>query len=193
MRICLLILMVLLLSLSSCTYVKQVIERVREKSTSFETSDNADIRKKLADLIQNRDYTTAIDLIMVEVKNGKQETTYDGQYVASINGLIESGMEYYAERDYGRAGIAFTKAIDNFPSSRSLAARIKSSPKQIKSYIKKLTDKLMGEGLKEYRSGNLGNAISTWRKIIEYRPDHSEANKMIETTTIQMKNLKTIE
>lgn len=193
MRICLLILLVLHSNLSSCTYVKQVIERIREKPTSFETSDDAVIRKKLADLIQNRDYTTAIDLIMVEVKNGKHEITYDGLYVASINGLIESGMEYYAEGDYERAGITFTKAIDNFPSSRSLTARIKSSPKKINSYIKTLTDKLMEEGLKEYRSGNLWNAISTWRKIIEYHPDHSEANKMIDITTIQVKNLKTIE
>ncbi len=193
MRICLLILMVLLLSLSSCTSVKQVIERLREKPDSFETSDDAVIRKKLADLIQNRDYTTAIDLIMVEVKNGTHETTYDGLYVASINGLIESGMEYYAEGDYGLAGIAFTKTIDNFPSSRSLTYRIKFSPKEIKPYIKKITDKLMEEGLKEYRGGNLGNAISTWRKIIEYQPNHSETNKMIDITTIQMKNLRTIE
>jgi TolA-binding protein len=173
--------------------VKQVIERVREKASSFQPNDDADIREKLADLIQNRDYSTAIDLIMVEMEKGKQETTYDEHYVASINGLIKSGMEYYADEDYGRAGIAFTKAIDNYPSSRSLTASIKLSSRQIKSYIKKLTDKLMGEGLKEYRSGNLGNAISTWREIIEYHPDHSEANKMIDITTIQMKNLKKIE
>ena len=193
MRICLLILLVLHLSLSSCTYVEQVIERIRKKPSSYETSDDAVIRKKLADLIENRDYTTAIDLIMVEVKNGKHEITYDELYVVSINGLIENGMEYYAEGNYGLAGIAFTKTIDNFPSSRSLTYRIKSSPKEIKPYIKTLTDKLMEEGLKEYRGGNLGNAISTWRKIIEYQPNHSEANKMIEITTIQMENLKTIE
>jgi TolA-binding protein len=173
--------------------VNQVIARIRERPTSVETSDDAVIRKKLADFIQNRDYTSAIDLIMVEVENGKHEITYDGLYVASINGLIENGMEYYAEGDYGRAGIAFTKTIDNFPSSRSIAYRIKSSPKEIKPYIKTLTDKLMEEGLKEYRSGNLGNAISTWRKITEYHPDRSEANKMIDITTIQMENLKTIE
>ena len=193
MRICLLILLVLHLSLSSCTSVKQVIERLREKPASFETSDDAVIRKKLADLIEKRDYTTAIDLIMVEVKNGKHEITYDELYVSSINGLIENGMEYYAEGDYGLAGIAFTKTIDNFPSSRSLTYRINSSPKEIKPYIKTLTDKLMEEGLKEYRGGNLGTAISTWRKIIEYHPDHSEANKMIDITTTQMKNLRTIE
>ncbi len=193
MRICLLFLLVLHLSLSSCTYVNQVIERIRERTASVETSDDAVVRKKLADLIQNRDYTSAIDLIMVEIKNGKHEITYDGLYVASINGLIENGMEYYAEGDYGLAGIAFTKTIDNFPSSRSLTYRIKSSPKEIKPYIKTLTDKLMEEGLKEYRGGNLGNAIITWRKIVEYHPDYSEANKMIEITPIQMENLKTIE
>ena len=102
-------------------------------------------------------------------------------------------MKYYVEGDYRLAGIAFTKTIDNFPSSRSLTYRIISSPKEIKPYIETLTDKLMEEGLKEYRGGNLGNAISTWRKIIEYHPDNSEANKMIDITTIQMKNLKTIE
>ncbi len=193
MRIRLLIFLLLCLNLSSCTSVRQVIERVHEKAVSFQTGGNADIREKLADLIQNRDYSTAIDLIMVEMEKGKQETTYDEHYVASINGLIKSGIEYYAEGDYGLAGITFTKAIDNYPSSRSLTASIKSSSRQIKSYIKKLTNKLMEEGLKEYRGGNLGNAISAWREIIEYNPDHSEANKMIDITTIQMKNLKRIE
>ncbi len=193
MRMRLLILLLLSLNLSSCSNVRQVIERVREKAVSFQTSGNADIREKLADLIQNKDYSTAIDLIMVEVEKGKEETTYEEQYVASINGLIESGMEYYADGDYGRSGIAFTKVKDNYPSSRNLTTSIRSSSRQIKSYIKKLTDKLMGDGIKEYRSGNLGNAISTWREIIEYHPDHSEANKMIDITTIQMKNLKKIE
>jgi outer membrane protein assembly factor BamD (BamD/ComL family) len=193
MKICLLILLVLHLSLSSCAYMEQAIERMHEKFTSFENSDNDVIRKKLANLVQSGDYTTAVDLIMAEVENGKYETTYDGLYVASINGLIKSGMEYYAEGDYGRAGIAFTKTIDNFPSSRSIAYRIKSSPKEIKPYIETITNKLMEEGLKEYRGGNLGNAISTWRKIVEYHPDNSEANKMIDITTIQMKNLRVIE
>ncbi len=193
MRIRLLIFLLLCLNLSSCSYVKQVIERVHEKAVSFQTSGNANIRKKLAGLIQNRDYSTAIDLIMVEVEKSKEETTYGEQYVASINGLIKSGMEYYAEGDYGRAGIAFTKVRDNYPTSRSLTTSTKSSPRQIKSYIKKLTDKLMEEGLKEYRSGNLGNAVSIWGEIIEYHPDHSEANKMFDITTIQMKNLKKIE
>lgn len=189
----LIIFLLLCLNLSSCTYVRQVIEHVREKSISFQASGNADIRKKLAALIQSRDYSTAIDLIMVELEKGKHETTYDEQYVASINGLIENGTKYYAERDYGLAGIAFTKAVDNYPSSRSLTASIKSTSRQIKAYIKKLTNKLMEEGLKEYRSGNLGNAISAWRDIIEYNPDHSEASKMVDITTIQMKNLKRIE
>ncbi len=193
MRIYLLILLVLHISLASCTSMKQVIERIRENSISLTSSDSAVIRERLENLIQNRDYTTAIDLIMVEVKNDKYETGYDRLYAAAINGLIENGMEYYAVGDYGRAGIAFTKAVDNFPSNRGLMSRIKSSPREINTYLKTLTDKLMEEGLKEYRSGNLGNAISTWRKIIDYNPGNSEANKMIDTTTIQMKNLKKIE
>ncbi len=193
MRVHLLILLLLSLSLSSCSSVKQVVDGIHEKAASFRTRDDTDIRERLADLIQNRDYSMAIDLIRVEVEKGKQETTYDGQYVTSINGLIESGMEYYSDGDYGRSGTTFTKVIDNYPSNKSLAAKIKSSSRQIKSYLEKLTDKLMGEGLKEYRSGNLGNAISKWREIIEYHPDHSEANKMIDITTIQMKNLKKVE
>ncbi len=193
MRICLLILLVLHLSLSSCTYVEQAIERIRKKPASFETDYDVILREKLANLVQNGDYTTAIDLIMVEVKNGKHEITYDGLYVASINGLIEDGMKDYDDGNYGPAGVALTKTIENFPSSRSITYRINSSPKEIKPYIKKLTDRLMEKGIEKYRRGNLGNAISTWKKITEYNPDDSEANKMIEITTTQMENLKTIE
>ncbi len=193
MRICLLILLVLNSNLSSCTYLQQVIERIHKKPTRIEGMDDAVVRKRVAALIQNGDYTKAVDMIKVEIKKGKHEITYDGLYVVSINGLIENGMEYYTEGDYGSAGITFTKAVDNYPSSRSLVARIKSSPKRIKSYVKTLTERLMEEGLKEYRNGNLGNAILTWKKIIKYHPNHSEANKMIDITTIQMKNLKAVE
>jgi tetratricopeptide (TPR) repeat protein len=192
MRICLLILLVLNSNLSSCTYLKQVIERIRKKPT-IETRDDAVVRKMVAALIQDGDYTKAVDLIKVELEKGKHEITYEGLYIASINGLIENGMKYYADGDYGHAGITFTKAIENYPSSRSLMVRIKNSPEEIRSYIKTLTERLMEEGLKEYRNGNLGDAISTWRKIIEYLPNHSEANKMIDITTVQMKNLKAIE
>lgn len=194
MRICLLILLLANSNIFSCTSLKQVIERIHKKPTRIEdTDDAAVVRKRVAALIQNGDYTKAVDLIKVELKKGKHEITYDELYVVSINGLIDDGMGYYTEGDYGRAGITFSKAIYNFPSSRSLVGRIKNSPKEIKSYIKMLTEKLMEEGLKEYRDGNLRNAISTWRKITEYHPNHSEANKMINITTIQMKNLKAIE
>jgi tetratricopeptide (TPR) repeat protein len=192
-RICLLILLTLNSNLFSCTYLKQIIERIHKKPTIIQDRDYDAVRKKVATLIQDGDYTEAVDIINIEVKKGKHEITYDGLYVASINGLVENGMKYYAEGDYGSAGIAFTKAIENFPSSRSLIARIKSSPNEMKSYIKTLTERLMEDGLKEYRDGNLKNAISTWQKIVKYDPNHIEANKMIDITTIQINNLKAIE
>lgn len=192
-RICLLILLAINSNHFSCTHLKQIIERLHKNPTIIQDRDYDAVRKKVAAQIQDGNYIEAVDIINMEVKKGKHEITYDGLYVTSINGLIDDGMKYYAEGEYGKAGIAFTKAIENFPSSKSLVARIKSSPKEMKSYIKTVTERLMEEGLKEYRDGNLKNAISTWEKIIKYDPNHAEANKMIDVTTVQINNLKAIE
>jgi hypothetical protein len=50
----------------------------------------------------------------------------------------------------------------------------------------------MEKGLVEYRKGNLGSAIASWRTILSYDPSHAEAARSVQTATTQLENLKKI-
>ncbi|MFQ5965575.1 MAG: tetratricopeptide repeat protein [Candidatus Scalinduaceae bacterium] len=169
---------------SSCTHFRY---------ENWKINNNDKVKHKISSLVYNGEYAQAIELITAAVKSGKSELSYGNQYVDSINGLAAKGMAYYSVGDYEHAGIILKKVINNFPSNKSLATKIKYSQEEIKSYINELTEKLMEEGVFKYREGNLVNAISIWEKILKYDPDHIKANKMVDTATTQMNYLKTVE
>lgn len=49
---------------------------------------------------------------------------------------------------------------------------------------------LTKKGLEQYRKGNLAEAISVWKGILEFDPNNQQIKKAIETATTQLKNLR---
>lgn len=153
----------------------------------------AELKGKIKSFIDNGDYSQAIDLIVVAVKSGEPELSYGDHYINAINTITKKGLGYFFNNDCENAGVTLRKALINFPSSKTLTAKIDYSPEKLNSYIQTCTERLMEEGLLEYREGNLEKALSTWRKILKFNPDYSETKKAIDTATKQLKNLKAIE
>jgi len=51
---------------------------------------------------------------------------------------------------------------------------------------------LFEEGLEQYRSGNLGQAISVWRNILAFDPENQEVKKAMDKAIRQVRNLEKI-
>jgi hypothetical protein len=77
---------------------------------------------------------------------------------------------------------SMTQLNDYFSFDREgLAAKIE--------YCKKI---LFENGLGQYRSGNLDQAISTWKTILTFDPENQEIKKVVDMATLQLKNLQEI-
>lgn len=150
-------------------------------------------KERLEALLRAGDYEGAASVINDRVKEGGSELSYMSEYAASINGLAAKGMGHLESMDYFAAGTSFRKAIENYPKNPAVQSKIKYSTSQLDAVLKECSQKLMEEGLIKYRDGALEEAVSVWKKILRFDPGHAEAKKSIETATVQLKRLKTME
>jgi len=189
-----LILLAIVFSLSACAAAGRPAARPGQPAKPAKAPERADTPRGEVDLLVKRgDYGGAVDLIREEVKAGSPELSFGEAYPASINGLAEEGLSQFARGDYGAAGASFRKALDNYPQDVSLQGRVKYPPRKLEESLNECSRKLMDEGLDLYRNGNLTGAIATWKKILAFDPTNQEASKAVETATVQLKRLKSIE
>jgi hypothetical protein len=136
-------------------------------------------------LLERKSYRQAIELM-----NGKSREGLEKEYVQALNGVLEGGDEAYASGDYGAAGRAFKVALNAYPAEPSLRDRVSHDPKQIRALLDTCVNRLMEQGLEEYRRGCLESAISKWKALLAIRPGHKEAKKALDTATVQLQELQ---
>jgi tetratricopeptide (TPR) repeat protein len=151
------------------------------------------IKKEVESLVQKGNYTEAIELIGDVDNKSRSEIQHSALYIAALNGLADSGMDFYKAGDYKRAGGTFQYVIEHMPSDGAINNKFKKSSEQIRSLIIICEDRMMKQGLAKYRDGNLGDAITIWKEILKLNPNHTEAKKALKTATVQLKNLEKIE
>jgi tetratricopeptide (TPR) repeat protein len=203
MRIILPVLLSMALFVLSCAHQREAVklffkkdarveDRKKDKDAAGAKKNRDDaMRKRIEALVLEKDYERAVELIGGAVRSGKPEPFYGRQYVMAINGLAGEGMYHYYMRDYEPAGMLFRKVVDNYPSDGHLRARVRFSMEETLEHLETCSGKLVEEGLLEYRRGNLGNAISKWKKVLRFNPGYGNVKKMIDTATTQMKKLET--
>jgi tetratricopeptide (TPR) repeat protein len=182
--------------LSGCSLLKgwmaEPAGRV-EKPGSRPSKAESRSKEKLEALLRARDYGGAVSIIRERVKAGRSELSYRSEYAASINGLAAEGIRHLESMDYLAAGTSFRKALENYPKTPAVQAKITYPAGTLDANLKECSKKLMEEGLIKYRDGALEEAVSAWKKILRFDPEHAEAQKSIETATVQLKRLKTME
>jgi tetratricopeptide (TPR) repeat protein len=196
MRKLLSLLLAITIVLSSCAFIEQTKDTIVDALQTNEQKDAAraaEIRGRVAQLVNDRKYAEALSLIGNEVKGGRSERSFGNLYVASVNGLAGKAVVLLRSGEYGPAGIAFRKVLDHYPTDGGLLSEMDYSSVEVISFMNVCSDKIMEKGLMEYRKGNLGNAISLWQDILKFDPDHEEATRAIDTATVQLNNLKKIE
>ncbi len=91
--------------------------------------------------------------------------------------FLSAGRIYYALRKEQKYFNKFYKSL--------------SIPKEfLDEGIENCRLQLTKRGLEQYRKGNLAEAISIWKGILEFDPDNQQIKKAIETATTQLKSIK---
>jgi len=64
--------------------------------------------------------------------------------------------------------------------------------KGLSEKIKSCRKILFENGLEQYRSGSLDQAISIWKTILTFDPENQEIKRAVDIATLQLENLQKI-
>lgn len=145
------------------------------------------LRRKIVTQLEKKNYRQALELL-----HNKNREGLEREYLLAVNGLLELGTDAYAAGDYAAAARNFKVVINAYPLEPSLKERISHDPKRIRAILDVCSNRLMEQGLEEYRRGSLESAINKWKILLAIRPGHQEAKKALETATVQLQTLQSM-
>jgi tetratricopeptide (TPR) repeat protein len=145
------------------------------------------LRRKVLPLLEKKNYRQAVELM-----SGRYHEDLEKEYIQAINGLLEVGDDAFSLGDYERAAQTFKVVLNAYPAEPSLRERISHNPKKIRACMETCVDRMMEQGLEEYRRGRLKSAIIKWKVLLTISPGHEAAKKAIDTATIQLQALQNL-
>jgi hypothetical protein len=190
-KVCRLISVLLMLAaMVACSGPEKAVMQGTEISYD---QQQAILRKKVALLLEKKSYRRAIELMSDRKHPGSPAAGVEKEYLLALNGLIAAGEEALSHGDHTVAGQSFRLALDSYPGQPSLREKVRQNQLQLRKQLETCANRLLEQGLMEYRSDNLDNAIRKWKEILVFDPGHKEALKAIETATVQLRVLQDME
>jgi tetratricopeptide (TPR) repeat protein len=170
-------------------------EKTPETTRSSEQPGQVNVlaRQKIHRLLNEQDYSGAINLIYNEIHKGADEQVLAKEYLRAANGSISLAETLIDQGQCDKAAILLKTIQDSYPQSPELKQQISASPTQIDEKIGACTESLMEAGLVAYRSGQFTAAIDIWERVLEFDPQNQTAKDSIETTERQLLNLKALD
>jgi tetratricopeptide (TPR) repeat protein len=143
------------------------------------------LRRRVVLLLEKKNYRQALELM-----NGRNRDGLEREYLLAINGLLEAGEGAFSQGEYAASARAFKGVLNAYPAEPSLRERVSRDPQRIRSFLESCIDRMMEQGLEEYRRGRLESAIRRWKVLLSISPGHQEAKKALNTATVQLQALQ---
>jgi len=164
----------------------------RNPIESIEVPRNGHIqaRQEARRLLNERNYAGTIAFIHNEIANGMSEQVFSSEYLQAANDSLDQAEMLMKLGQIAKAAIMFKSIQDSYPKAPELQKQVMLSLAQVTERIDFCAETLMTDGLVAYRSGEFSAAIDIWQQILEFKPQHQEAKDSIQTTRLQLSNLK---
>jgi hypothetical protein len=161
--------------------------RLGDRKTAEEPAAAA--RQKIRQHLAADNHPAALALVL---SSGLAETDLAEEYGLALRGLLKQA-EGYREKDLPeKAGPLYRAALDGYPATPAVAARVGIRPAGITAGIESCANQLLERGLAAYRSGDLDQAIRTWKLIHVFATQHQASRKALQTAEVQLANLKKV-
>jgi tetratricopeptide (TPR) repeat protein len=136
------------------------------------------------------DFRKAIDLCKEVYKKYPQDATIRDGYIRTLESVKTNGDRAFEGRDFARAGSVYETVLRNLSFVSHLNGSLSFSKEGLTAKINNCRKVLFEKGLKQYRSGNLNQAILLWKSILIFDPDNREIKKAVDMATLQVENLQ---
>jgi hypothetical protein len=153
------------------------------------TEEPVAARQKIRQHLAADNHPAALALVL---SSGLAETALAEEYGLALRGVLKQAEGYQGKDLPEKAGPLYRAALDGYPATPAIAAKVGMRPAGITAGIETCADQLLERGLAAYRSGDLDQAIRTWKLIHVFAPQHQASRKALQTAEVQLANLKKV-
>ena len=135
--------------------------------------------------LKEGEFQRAIDICKEIHQKYPQDPTILSSYIKTLESIKSTGDLTFESGNFALAGSIYGVLLKHLSSLTRLNGSLSFGTK-----MKSCKKFLFENGLEQYRSGNLDQAISIWKSILAFDPENGEVKKAVETATLQLKNLQ---
>jgi len=168
----------------SLSFRKNVLAKKTKTSRCLFTEEQVSSHLKAGE------FRKAIDLCKEIYQRYPQDHTVRSGYIRTLESIKTSGDRAFEGSDFALAGCVYEIVLRNVSSVSHLNGSFSFSREGLIAKIKSCKKILFENGLKQYRAGNLNQAISLWKSILAFDPENQEIKKAVDMASLQFRNLQ---
>jgi tetratricopeptide (TPR) repeat protein len=146
--------------------------------------------EKVSHHLKAGEFRKAIDLSKEAYERYPQDPTVRNGYIRTLESIKVNGDRAFEGHHFALAGSVYEMLLKDLSSVKNLNGSLSFSKEGLTSQISNCRKVLFESGLKQYRSGNLNQAISLWKSILTFDPENREIKRAVNMATLQLENLQ---
>ena len=166
------------------SFKKEFLIKRLKKSRIFASDKQAQSCLKRGDLQK------AIDIYKDLYQQYPSDNRVRNRYIRILELIKGQGDLYFEGGNFTLAGRTYTILLKNSSSLNQVERFLKYRSGLLDTKIEDCRKMLFENGLRQYRSGDLSQAVSIWRNILTFDSENPEVKKAIDRATLQSKNLE---
>lgn len=168
----------------SLSFRKSLLETRIKTSRCFFTEE------QVSSCLKAGEFRKALDLCKEISQKYPQDLTVRNGYARTLGKIKTQGDRAFEKRDFALAGSVYEMLLRNVSSVSPSNGSSSFSKEELTTKISNCRKVLFENGLKQYRSGNLNQAISLWKSILAFDPENREIEMAVNMATLQLENLQ---
>ena len=160
--------------------------------TRLKMSRMLQAEKQAQPLLKSGDFQKGIDIYKTLIQQYPSDTMVRNRYATLLESIKGQADLDLKRKDLAPAGRTYRILLKNYPSLSPLKRLLSYDAGLLDVGIETCRKILFEEGLENYRSGNLSQAISIWKTILTFDPENLEVKKATDRAILQTGNLKKI-
>jgi tetratricopeptide (TPR) repeat protein len=136
------------------------------------------------------EFQRAIDIYKEIHQKYPRDLTIRSGYIRTLESVKSNGDRAFERGDFALAGWVYEILLKHVPSATHLNGSSSLNRDGLTARIKICKKNLFENGLEQYRSGNLDQAIWIWKGILTFDPGNQEVKRVVDMATLQLKNLQ---
>jgi tetratricopeptide (TPR) repeat protein len=140
--------------------------------------------------IEAGEYQKALEEYDVSYRKHPREQALTAEYAKGVEEMRSAADKACDDQEFTAAGRTYDLLFKHYAQFKDFAHLLTFNRTYLDQKLSLCKKSLSVLGFKEYRKGNLGEAIVMWRGLLAIDPNNEDIRKAMNTATEQQKNLQ---